>query len=281
MNLKNLILKLTLVSSALFIVFASAVYVLQGQVLYHPTVPSRSIITTPDSIGLAYENVTIKTEDGVTLHGWHIEGRSSRVALFFHGNAGNISHRLQTINQLHSLGLSVLIIDYRGYGKSTGRPSETGLYRDAHAAWQFLIEEKGKQPGDIVIIGRSLGGSVASWLAAQQSPLALIVEASFTSVPNVAEDLYPGLPVKWFIRFRHPTRDHVRQTKSSVLIIHSRGDEIIPYHHGEALFAAANTPKTFLEVRGGHNDFFVHDEETYLAGVKSFLDGLPEDSQTN
>ena len=274
MNLKNLFLKLTLFVSALFIVFACAVYVMQGQVLYHPSIPNRALSTTPDSFGLAYENVAIKTEDGVTLHGWHIEGPSSRVALFFHGNAGNISHRLQTINQLHSLGLSVLIIDYRGYGKSAGRPSETGLYRDANAAWRFLVEEKGKQPGDIVIVGRSLGGSVASWLAAQQAPLALIVEASFTSVPDVAEDLYPGLPVKWFIRFRHPTREHLRETKSPVLIIHSQGDEIIPYHHGEALFAAANTPKTFLEVRGGHNDFFAIDEETYLAGVQSFLDGL-------
>ena len=104
--------------------------------------------------------------------------------------------------------------------------------------------------------------------------MALIVEASFTSVPNIAQDLYPGLPLKWLLRFRHPTRDHIRKTKSPVLIIHSQGDEIIPYHHGEALFAAASEPKTFLEVRGGHNDFIVRDEETYLRGVKSFLDGL-------
>ena len=170
--------------------------------------------------------------------------------------------------------MSVLIIDYRGYGQSEGRTTERGVYRDADAAWRYLIEARGFAASDIVIFGRSMGASVASQLAAQQRPLALIVESSFTSVPDIAQDLYPWLPARWLSRLKHATRDHVRDVHCPVLVIHSRDDEIIPFRHGEAIHAAANEPRKLLVIRGTHNDAFLQDERDYIRGLRTFLTGL-------
>jgi fermentation-respiration switch protein FrsA (DUF1100 family) len=250
------------------------VYFMQGRMLYLAGVPGRTLTMTPTDVGMDFQDVSIATTDGVMLHGWFIAGRSSRVLLFFHGNAGNISHRLDSIAQFRELGLSVLIIDYRGYGQSTGRTTERGIYRDADAAWRYLIDDRGIVASDIVIFGRSLGASVASWLASEYQPLALIVESSFTSIPDIAQDLYPWLPARWLSRLSHATRDYVRDVRCPILIIHSRDDEIIPFHHGEAIFASANEPRTLLTIRGTHNDAFLLDERAYVAGLRTFLAGL-------
>lgn len=267
-------LKFLLFVAACYGLLVIVVYFMQGRMLYLPEVPGRTLTATPAGIGLAYEDVAIETADGITLHGWYIDGRSSRVLLFFHGNAGNISHRLDSIRQFHELGLSVLIVDYRGYGQSTGRTTEKGIYRDAEAAWRYLTKRRGTQANQIVIFGRSLGASAASWLAARQSPQALIVESSFTSVPDIARELYPWLPVRWLSRLSHATRDYVRGVRCPVLVVHSRDDEIIPFHHGEEIYAAANPPRTLLPLRGTHNDAFLRDEHNYMAGLKSFFRGL-------
>lgn len=267
-------LKLLFVIAASYVLLVLVVYFMQGRMLYLPEVPGRALSMTPNDVGMDYRDVFIETTDGVTLHGWFIGAPSSRVLLFFHGNAGNISHRLESIRQFRELGLSVLIIDYRGYGRSEGRTTEKGVYRDADAAWRYLVEDRGIAASDIVIFGRSLGASVASRLAAQQHPLALIVESSFTSVPDIARDLYPWLPVRWLTRLSHATRDYVRDVRCPVLVVHSRDDEIIPFHHGEAIFAAANEPRTLLATRGTHNDAFIRDERAYVAGLRTFLAGL-------
>jgi len=264
-------LKLIFVVAACYGLLVVVVYVMQGRMLYLAEVPGRTLSMTPADVGFDYQDVSIKTSDGVALHGWFIVGRSSRVLLFFHGNAGNISHRLDSIRQFQELGLSVLIIDYRGYGQSEGRTTERGIYRDADAAWRYLIDDRGMAANNIVIFGRSLGASVASWLAAQQQPLALIVESSFTSVPDIAQDLYPWLPARWLSRFDHATRDYVRDVRCPILVVHSRDDEIIPFHHGEAIFAAANEPRTLLAIRGSHNDAFLRDERVYVGGLRTFL----------
>jgi hypothetical protein len=264
----------------IFIIVASygllvaVVYFMQDRMLYLPNVAGRTLTMTPMDVGMDYQDVYIDTADGVTLHGWFIVGRSSQVLLFFHGNAGNISHRLDSIRQFQKLGLSVLIVDYRGYGQSGGRTTERGIYRDADAAWRYLTEDRGISAGDIVIFGRSLGASAASWLAAQHQPRALIVESSFTSVPDIAQELYPWLPARWLSRFSHATRDYIRDVRCPVLVAHSRDDEIIPFHHGEAIFASANEPRTLLVLRGTHNDAFLRDERVYIEGVQTFLTGL-------
>ena len=266
--------KLLLAGLACYAVLALVVYLMQARMLYLPDVPGRSLDRTPADIGADYEDVWIRTADGVTLHGWYVAGHSDRVLLFFHGNAGNISHRLESIRQFLQLGLSVLIIDYRGYGQSEGRTTEQGIYRDAEAAWNYLTGSRGTPQERIVLFGRSMGASAAAYLAARQRPLALVVESSFTSVPDIAAEYYPWLPVRWLSRLRHSARDFVRDTNSPVLVIHSRDDEIVPFRHGEALFAAAGEPRSFLEIRGTHNDAFLRDEQAYLAGFRSFLDGL-------
>ena len=268
-------LKVALALAAVYGLIVAIAFLAQRSMLYLPNVPGRELTASPADIGRDYEDVSIETDDGVTLNGWYIGGPSSRVLLFFHGNAGNISHRLASIRQFASLDLSIFIIDYRGYGASGGRPSETGLQLDAEAAWRHLTETRKVAPENIVIFGRSLGGSVAAWLAARRQPAALIVESAFTSVPDIAQELYPWLPARWLSRQKHATREYVRGVRCPVLVIHSRDDEIIPYHHGESIFAAANEPRAFLALEGGHNDAWLLDEQRYLAGIRSFLSAVP------
>ena len=267
-------LKFILVVAAGYGLLVLVVYLMQARMLYLPDVPGRSIDVTPAGIGLRYEDVSIETADGVSLHGWFIPGQSSRTLLFFHGNAGNISHRLESIRQFRDLGLSVFIIDYRGYGQSEGRASEKGIYRDAEAAWRYLAEDRAIPASDIVVFGRSLGASVAAWLAARNLPQALIVESSFTSVPDIAQELYRWLPARWLSRLNHATRDYISDVHCPVLVVHSRNDEIIPFHHGESIFDAANEPRTLLAIRGGHNDAILVDERNYMDGLGSFLAGI-------
>ena len=267
-------LKLIVAVAVGYALLVVIVYLMQGRMLYLSSMPGRELTASPADIGLAYEDVSLETSDGVTLHGWFVPAESSRVLLFFHGNAGNISHRLESIRQFRSLGLSVFIIDYRGYGRSGGRTTEAGIYRDAEAAWRHLIDARGLRSDDIVIFGRSLGGSVAARLAAREKPLGLIVESAFTSVPDVAQELYPWLPARWLSRLRHATRDHVRNVRCPVLVIHSQDDEIIPFHHGEAIYDASPEPRTLLRLRGLHNDAFLRDGRTYTLGLQAFLRSL-------
>jgi uncharacterized protein len=266
-----------LATTVLIIAGAYAVLVLyayfgQASMLYLPNLPSRELTATPQEIGLQYENIELLTEDGVRLHGWYVPAAQARgTVLFFHGNAGNISHRLDSLRIFHNLKLSVFIFDYRGYGKSEGKPSEPGTQRDALAAWRFLTEERGLAPGKIILFGRSLGAAVAAWLATQKQPGVLIVESAFTSVPDMAAEFYRWLPARWLVRFEYATRDYVAQVRCPVLVVHSPDDEIIPFRHGEAIFAGAHVPKELLRLRGGHNDGFILSGERYVHGMDAFL----------
>jgi len=261
-------LKLLLIIAGAYLLLVAFVYLTQASMLYLPNMPGRELLAAPDAVGLDYEDITLEASDGVSVHGWFVPGNSSRVLLYFHGNAGNISHRL------YSIRLSVFIIDYRGYGQSGGKPSERGLYRDGQAALRYLTEDRGIAPEDIILFGRSLGGSVAAWIAAREKPGALIVESSFTSVPDIGQDAYPWLPVRWLTRFKHSTRDEVAKVTCPVLVVHSRDDELIPFHHGQAIYGAANEPKQFLEISGGHNDGHAMSATVYSDGIQDFLASL-------
>ena len=275
------LLKLIFVVAACYGLLVAFVYFSQSRMIYLPDLPSRDLTADPADIGLEYEDVTLRTSDSVDIHGWFVPGESSRVLLFFHGNAGNISHRLESIRQFHSLGLSVFIIDYRGFGQSGGRPSEAGMNRDAIAAWEYLTGERDIDPRNIIIFGRSLGGAVAAKLASRTEPLALIVESAFTSVPDIASEIYPWLPARWLSRMRHATRDYVANVRSPVLVIHSRDDEIIPYHHGERVFESAAEPRTLLPLRGSHNDAWIRDESNYINGLRAFIASVPGSSASS
>ncbi len=234
--------------------------------------PESHIAMTPSAVGLAHEPVQIETEDGVTIAGWFVPAEPSRgVVLFCHGNAGNMSHRLDSIRLFNRLGLSTFIFDYRGYGQSGGTTTEMGTYRDVEAAWQYLLDERGIEPTEIVVFGRSLGGAVASWLTQEHTPAALIVESTFTSVPDIAAKLYPIYPVRWLSRFNYNAAEYVAKKNCPVLVVHSRNDDIIPFSHGRQLFEAASEPKQFLEIRGSHNDGSVVSGKQYQDGLDAFI----------
>lgn len=246
-------------------------YISQSHLVFYPEI-GREIIATPTQIGLPYEDIHLQTSDGIGLHGWYIAApQPSGTVLFLHGNAGNISHRLDSVQMFHRLGYSTLIFDYRGYGNSGGTPSEQGTYRDAVAAWRYLTEQQHIPACRIVLFGESLGGAVAAWLAARQKPAALVIASSFTSVPDFAQQLYPYLPARWLARIRYDTRANLRSVTAPVLIAHSPEDDIIPFEHGRALFAAANPPKLFLELAGGHNDGFIFNRESWIKALGDFL----------
>ena len=246
------------------------VYLFQDKLLFFP---SRALVTSPAAYGLGFESVEMETEDGETLHGWWIPAEPERgVLLFCHGNAGNISHRLESAEIFHRLGLSVLLFDFRGYGQSTGTPSETGLYQDGEAAWRYLTLTRRVDPRKVVVFGRSLGAAVAIDVAARHPAGALIAESGFTSAPDVGARHYPFLPVRRLSRNHFDNLSRIAQAQAPVLIIHSRTDEIIPFDHGQQLFEAAPPNKTFLEIKGGHNDGFFVTGPRYQEGIDAFLE---------
>jgi fermentation-respiration switch protein FrsA (DUF1100 family) len=248
------------------------VYLGQDRLLYYPQT-GRDATATPASIGLSFETIWIRTEDGETLHGWWIPSDDARgAAIVFHGNAGSISHRIEYAAMFHRLRYGTLLVEYRGYGRSTGSPSEEGTYHDAAAAWRWLVEGKGTRPGDIVLFGESLGGAVAARLAARESPRALILTSTFTSIPDLAAELYRFIPARLLSRYRYDTLEALSRVNAPVLVAHSRADDIIPFSHGERLFAAAREPKQWLELAGGHNDGFIFTRSEWLHAVGVFLD---------
>jgi fermentation-respiration switch protein FrsA (DUF1100 family) len=234
--------------------------------------PMREYATTPDAVGLPYEAVAFAAADGVKLSGWFVPAEKPRgVVLFCHGNAGNISHRVETMRLHRELGLSSFHFDYRGYGQSEGTPSEQGTYRDAEAAWRYLTEGRKVPAEQIVLHGRSLGGSIAAWLARERPAKALIAESTFTSIPDVAARVYWFLPVRLMARYHYETKAAVPRVQCPVLIVHSAQDEIVPFSHGRQLYELAPAPKTFLEIHGGHNDGWEESREVYARGLDDFL----------
>ena len=244
----------------------------QPRMIFQPNFQGRALEATPEVIGLEYRDVSITTADGETLHGWWVPHDHARgTILFSHGNAGNISHRIETLRQFHELGLNVLMYDYRGYGQSTGKPSEAGLHRDIEAAWRWVVEERDQSPGEIVLSGRSLGGAVTAWLAARVEPACVVLESTFTSVPDLGAELFPWLPVRLLSRLQLDARARIPEISAPLLIIHSRDDEIVPWEHGRKLHAAANGAAELLTISGGHNTGFVDSGETYRQGLDEFL----------
>ena len=268
--LKAAVVRLAIVAAAIYAGLMLSLYAFQSRLVY---VPSRGSGPTPASLGIAYEDVWLTTEDGVRVHGWFVPGApGGRFALFLHGNAGNLSHLTETVVVLRRLGLNTLFIDYRGYGMSHGEPDEAGTYADAHVAWRHLVESRGARPEHIAVIGRSLGGGVASWLAVHERPGALVLESTFTSIPDLAAEMYPWFPVRMLSKIRYDTRDRLSRIRCPVLIVHSRDDELVPFAHGRALLESAGPDAAMLEITGLHNDGFLASGAVYAGGLRAFLE---------
>ncbi len=246
-------------------------FAFQSQLVFVPEA-GREIIATPDRLGMAYEDIKLQTSDGLSLHGWYVPATQPRgTVLFLHGNGGNISHRLDSVLMLYRMGYSTLIFDYRGYADNPGKPTEEGTYLDADAAWRYLTEQKHVPPCRIVLFGESLGAAVAARLATREKPAALVISSGFTSVPDMAQHLYPYLPARWLAYIRYDTRAYLKSVTAPVFVAHSPQDDIIPFAQGQALYAAANPPKQFRELAGGHNDGFIFMRAEWVAALKDFL----------
>ena len=268
----RVMLNLLLAAVVAYAVILLLVFIFQPRLVYFPQV-ERELATTPRAAGLDYEDVSLHPADGIKLHGWWVPAREARATvLMMHGNAGNISHRLGYLTMFNRLGYSVLLFDYRGYGKSGGNPDEVGTYRDAEAAWQHLTEARKLAARDIVIVGESLGGGIATWLAVKYPPRAIVLASTFTSVPALGAQIYPWLPVRLLARVNYDNLARIGKIDVPVLVAHSRDDDVIPFSHGEALFAAAREPKQFLTLAGGHNAGFLYTRDEWIAAVGVFLE---------
>ncbi|MFZ7111587.1 MAG: alpha/beta hydrolase [Desulfatiglandales bacterium] len=234
--------------------------------------PDRSHDATPKAYGLCYKDVFFTTEDGEKLHGWffHVD-RKAPVILFCHGNAGNISHRLENIRMLVDRGLQVFIFDYRGYGKSSGRPSEGGLYRDGVAAYDYLRGQEGIGAGDIVLFGRSLGAAVSLEIALRKRVRGVIIESGFTSIKGMARTMFLFNILTPLIPAHYNNLEKVSKIDVPILIIHGEEDDIVPFRMGEKLFRTAKSPKSFYPLKGaGHNDTYVVGGPVYFDNLEAF-----------
>ena len=275
----TILFAIALLLASLYLAITAALYFRQASYLYSP---SSTLTSTPADHGYAYDELTIHTADNVKLHGWFVPFKqASQVILFFHGNTGNISDGIETIRIAQELGYNIMLFDYRGYGRSQGHISEAGTYQDAAAAWQHLRQHYHYAEEDIVILGRSLGAAIATQLASQHKPKALIIESTFTSFPDIASQRYSLFPVRLIARFNYNTLENIRQIKSPLLIAHSHDDEVIPYVHGKQLFEAANNvpqnAKTFMDIKGSHADGYLETGQAYVDGLNTFLTNLPQD----
>jgi pimeloyl-ACP methyl ester carboxylesterase len=247
-------MKLLLAIAALALLAAAAVlcavWAFQGRLLYFP---EPVIAATPSDLDLRAEEVL---DEKGAFQGWFFPcGEPGAISLvFFHGNGGNVSHLLPLARDWVAAGFDVLLVEYAGYGARPGWPSEAATFADAERAWRFLTETRRCPPERIALWGHSLGGGVAVWLAARVTPGALVLDSTFTSVADRGAEIYPFLPVRGLCRNRYDTLSRVGGLRCPVIVAHSRTDEVIPFAHGERLFAAAKEPRRFVELRGGHND---------------------------
>lgn len=261
------IMHFLLVLAVILIAFSLLLAWREPKMMYYP---DRTPFQTPAGV----TDLNLTASDGVKIHGWNVPGPPAAplTVLFFHGNAGNLAHRTEKLALLQQLGVNTCIIDYRGYGRSDGTPNEQGTYRDALAAYNFLTTNR--EPSTIVLYGESLGTGVAVELATRVPVAGIILEEGYTSIGDVAQSMFPCLPVRYLVRNKYDSINKLPRLHVPVLIFHSRGDEIFSYRHAERLFAAAHDPKRLVELHGNHNDAFYQSLDIYRAALKDFFEKL-------
>jgi len=243
---------------------------LENRLIFYP---DRGLDDSPSNWNLLYRDILLKTKDGEKLHCWFFPLTGERpVLLFYHGNAGNISHRIENVEHFVNRGVSVFLLSYRGYGKSTGRPSEKGIYVDGLAAYDYLTKTEGIPPARIALFGRSLGGAVAIEVAMQRAVRCIVVESTFTSLKDMSKTIFPWALFSPFIPNHYDNGTKIATLSVPKLIVHGKNDEIVPFWIGEKLFTLAKDEKKFLAIEGaGHNDTYIVGGSTYFDKVVSFI----------
>lgn len=252
-----------------YVLLLGVMYLFQNNLIF---LPSSDLIVTPEKAGLQAEDIRIQTEDGERLHGWFFpHDESEYVVILSHGNAGNISGRIDIAKLLSEVGISVVLYDYRGYGQSSGKPDEEGFYRDVEAVVNYLKERKGYSERQMIMYGRSLGGAVASYAATRFEVSGLVLDSTFKNLKAMVGDLYPFVPSS-LAKYEFPTEKYLQQISAiPVMIMHSPNDSIVDISHGKHLYGIAKEPKRFVELRGGHNDNFHASADIYIQNWKEFL----------
>ncbi|GJL77584.1 MAG: alpha/beta hydrolase [Nitrospinaceae bacterium] len=266
---------------ALIILCAVLLVSCESKIVYHPyKYPEGN--WDPAPFDVTVEDVNFQAEDGTQLHGWYIPSPNAQASmLWFHGNAGNLTHRLQNIQKLKPLNLNIFIFDYRGYGKSQGSPNEKGIYQDSQAAYDILVREKNVSPQKLILFGRSLGGVCAIEVASSNPAAGLILESTFTSARDMAGKVFPLLPIGWAIQSKFDALEKVPRLKLPKLFLHGTEDEVVPYEFGRKLFDAAAEPKEFYDIQGaGHNDTVSVGGVKYFAALDRFITKALEEQRS-
>ncbi|MFM1919894.1 MAG: hypothetical protein RLZZ303_1528 [Candidatus Hydrogenedentota bacterium] len=272
MTPRRIILALATAIAVAYLGICLVFYLIQDRLIFPGTKEMRR---DPSYYGWDFEEVWLEPLPGEKSLAWFVPVENARgVCLFSHGNGGNISTRLESIGIFRNLGLSVLAYDYGGYGKSSGKTSEQRVYADVRAAWKHLTETRGLPPEKILLFGRSMGGAPTTQLATEVKPAAVVLESAYTSLPAVAQEVVPLLPARFITKYRFDNLSKIGAVQVPLLVIHSPDDTLVRYHHGQQLYAAANEPKTFLEIHGDHSGGFVQSMDIYLPAWEKFLDGV-------
>ena len=238
--------------------------------------PPSEIESTPRDVGIAYEEVFFPSQSGCMLHGWFVAGNSDFTWLWFHGNAGNMGHRVAELALLHQrLGVNLLVFDYQGYGKSQGSPSELGTYCDARAALRYLQEQSGLAPEKIVFFGHSLGAAIAVELATTHMPRGIVLVSPFASVADMARIVFPLVPSGWLLRHKYNSLARISEVRCPLLILHGENDGLVPISQARKIYGAANPPKRFQALlEAGHNNTFEKGGEAYWDAILDFQASL-------
>jgi fermentation-respiration switch protein FrsA (DUF1100 family) len=255
---------------ALYVIVCAVVAWKQASLVWFPGPPP---IQTPANDGIPFDDLRLTTSDGVAIHGWRLRcaGKARGAIVLCHGNAGNIAMRIPLSRSFLEMGYDVVLFDYRGYGASSGVPTEEGTYRDAEAAWEWT-RAAGFEPERIVACGESLGGAVAVELAGRRKVGALILEDTFTSLADMGARVYPWLPVRLILRIRYDSISKIGKLDVPTLVIHSRADDLVPFEMGEQLHQAARGPKLFLETGGAHAGGGFTNRAEWRSAVRAFLE---------
>lgn len=235
-------------------------------------IPGDTITLTPKNIGLSYEDLYIKTEDGESLNAWFVPAKDAEITLlYFTGRAGNLSDTVSLIKIFNSMGINVFSFDYRGYGNSSGKPNEKGLYKDGRAAFDYLLTRKDINKDKIVAYGKSLGGPVAADLCLRRKLAGLILEGSLASLRTYVGDMGGFLPTELLVSEKFNTIAKVQKIHIPKLIVHGMDDDVIPFAEGRLIFNKAGLPKEFLPYDGGHDDEVFITSESYKNRLNKFF----------